>query len=228
MGNLFQDRTEAGQVLATRLTYFAHRPDVLVLALSNGSMPVAAEVARELRAPLDLFLMRELAVPEHEELAMGAVAPGGVLIVNEVVVQRLDIPEETLNAAALREGRELQEHEKVYRPDRPASALGRQIIILIDDGLATEVVLRGAVAALRQHEPAAIVVAVPIAARGLCAELATEVEQTVCLEMQEPAYAVGLYYRHFPQVTDDEVRELLQQSTADLRQTTHNIEESIL
>lgn len=217
MANLFQDRTEAGQVLAGRLQYLAYRPDVLVLALSRGSMPVAAEVARELRAPLDLFLVRPVAVPEHEGVAMGAVASGGVLVLNEQVLRTLDISEDTINEAASAEGRELERMERGCRQDRPPIEPSDKILIVIDDGRASGVTLRAAVVALRQLEPSGIILALPVAAQEVCADLENEVEQMVCLENQEPPYTVGLYYRHFPEVTDSEVAELLRQSDEDLR-----------
>jgi putative phosphoribosyl transferase len=212
MANLFQDRTEAGQILAARLRYFAGRNDILVLALPRGGVPVAFEVAHELQVPLDVFLVRKLGVPGHEELAMGAIASGGVLVLNERVLQMLDIPEETVNEAAEKEGLELQRREKLYRNDRaPVAARGR-IVILVDDGLATGASMRAAAAAVRQQDPAGILVAVPVAAPETCTDLESEVEQVICLETPEPFYAVGLYYRHFPEVTDEEVRDLLQQA----------------
>lgn len=217
MANLFQDRTEAGQVLAGRLQYLANRPDVLVLALSRGSVPVAAEVARELRAPLDLFLVRPVAVPEREEVAMGAVASGGVLVLNEQILRTLDISEDTINEAASAEGRELERMEIGCRQDRPAIEPSDKILIVIDDGRASAVTLRAAVVALRQQEPSGIILAVPVAAQEVCADLENEVEQMVCLENQEPPYLVGLYYRHFPEDSDSEVAELLRQSEEDLR-----------
>ncbi|MDB6020218.1 MAG: putative phosphoribosyltransferase [Pedosphaera sp.] len=218
MANLFQDRTEAGQVLTGRLEYLARRPDVLVLALSRGGTPVAAEVARELRAPLDVFLVRPLGIPGHEELAMGAVTPGGVLVVNEQVMRQNDVSEGTLNKAAMTEGRELERREKICREDRPPVEVAGRIVILTDDGRASSVTLRAAIVALRQLEPSGIILGLPVAAPDLCAELETEVEQIVCLENQEPQYAVGLYYRHYPAVTDEEVCEMLRQSAEDLRE----------
>jgi putative phosphoribosyl transferase len=212
MADLFQDRTEAGQVLAGRLRYFADRTDVLVLALPRGGVSVAFEVARDLRAPLDVFLVRKLGVPGHEELAMGAIASGGVLVLNERVLHMLDVPESAINAAVEREAQELRRRELIYRGDQPPVNAKERIAILIDDGLATGSSMRAAVAAVRQQEPAGIVVAVPVAAPETCADFESEVEQVICLETPDPFYAVGLYYRHFPQVTDEEVRDLLQQA----------------
>lgn len=207
-------------MLAGRMQYLANRPDVLVLALSRGSVPAAAEVARDLRAPLDLFLLRPVAVPEHEELSLGTVAPGGLLVTNEQVLRRLKLSEETINTVAMSEGRELDRIEKNCRADRPPVDASGKILILVDDGRASRHVLRAAVVALRQQEPSGIILALPIAAQEICAEMEKEVEQMICLENEEPQYAVGLYYRHFPEVTDEEVCELLRQSAGDLRQSS--------
>jgi putative phosphoribosyl transferase len=216
MANLFQDRTEAGQALAARLTYFVNRIGVLVLAVSRDGVPVASEVARELRAPLDVFLVRQLNVAGHDELAMGAVASGGVVVMNERVIGLLNISEDAINTVAAKEGEELERQERIYREDRLAINPKEKVIILIDDGLATGTSMRAAVAALRELQPAGIVAALPVAAPEICAELETEVEQMICLETPEPVFAVGLYYRHFPRVTDEEVRDLLRQSAEDL------------
>ena len=216
MADLFTDRTEAGQILARRLKYLADRTDVVVLALPRGGVPVAFEVAEELHVPLDVFLVRKLGVPGHEELAMGAVASGGVRVVNDKVVQVLGISEQTIETVAEKEWEELERREKLYRNDAaPVNVRGR-IVILVDDGLATGASMRAAVLALRQQQPAGIIVAVPVAAPETCADFETEVEQTICLETPEPFYAVGLYYRHFAQVTDEQVRELIKQSAEDL------------
>jgi putative phosphoribosyl transferase len=216
MADLFTDRTEAGQILARRLKYLADRTDVVVLALPRGGVPVAFEVAEELHIPLDVFLVRKLGVPGHEELAMGAVASGGVRVVNDKVVQVLGISEQTIETVAEKEWAELERREKLYRNDAaPVDVRGR-IVILVDDGLATGASMRAAVLALRQQQPAGIIVAVPVAAPETCADFETEVEQTICLETPEPFFAVGLYYRHFAQVTDEQVRELIKQSAEDL------------
>jgi putative phosphoribosyl transferase len=215
MPDLFQDRTEAGQVLAGRLHYFAGRNDVLVLALPRGGVPVAYEVARELRAPLDVFLVRKLGVPGHEELAMGAIASGGVLVLNEQVLRMLEISENVVREAAEQEARELHRREQIYRGNRPRPEVRGHIVVLIDDGLATGASMRAAVAAIRQEEPAGILIAVPVAPPETVAELEAEVEQFICLETPDPFYAVGIYYRHFPQVTDEEVHDLLEQAAAE-------------
>lgn len=218
MESLFQDRTEAGQVLASRLDYLANRSDVLVLALSRGSVPVAFEVATGLRAPLDLFLVRPLGVPGHEELTMGAVASGGVLVVNEQVLRLLAVSEDAINEAASTEGRELDGCEQTCREGRPPIEPSEKIVILIDDGRASGMTLRAAILALRQQQPSGIVLALPVAMPEVGADLEGDVEQVLCLENQEPQYAPGLYYRHFPEVTSEEVRELLRQAAEDLRE----------
>jgi predicted phosphoribosyltransferase len=209
---LFRDRTEAGRVLAEKLSRYANRPDVVVLALPRGGVPVAYEVARALHAPLDVFLVRKLGMPGLEELAMGAIASGGVRVLNDDVVRTLQIPEDVIDAAVASEERELKRREREYRDDRPPLDVRGRTVILVDDGLATGSTMRAAVAALRQMQPAAIVVAVPVAAPSTCAELAAGVDDIVCAQTPEPFRAVGLWYDDFSQTTDEEVRELLQQA----------------
>jgi predicted phosphoribosyltransferase len=209
----FRDRFEAGRVLAGRLLKYANRPDVLVLALPRGGVPVAFEVARALHAPLDVFLVRKLGVPGHEELAMGAIASGGVRVLNDEVVRALHIPDEEIDAVAAEEERELERRAQAYRDGRPAPDVRGRIVILIDDGLATGSTMRAAVAALRQQGPARIVVAVPVGAAETCAELQEEADEAVCARAPEPFYAVGLWYEDFAQTTDEEVHELLQRAT---------------
>lgn len=205
----FRDRREAGRVLAAQLARYANRPDVLVLALPRGGVPVAYEVARALGAPLDVFLVRKLGVPGHEELAMGAVATGGVRVLNEPVVRALDIPDRLIDAVAAREQEELARRERLYRGDRPPPDVRGRTVILVDDGLATGATMQAAVKALRQQGPARIVVAVPTASPETCEALREEVDEVVCATMPEPFYAVGLWYEDFSQTTDEEVRELL-------------------
>jgi len=209
---VYRDRTDAGEVLAGRLRKYSGRPGVLVLALPRGGVPVAFEVARALRVPLDVFLVRKLGVPGHEELAMGALASGGVRIVNRSVVRELDIPDEVIDQVAGEEEEELKRRERAYRGNRPAPQVRGRTIILIDDGLATGSTMRAAVAALRQQEPARIVVAVPVGAPETCADFEEEADEVVCSVTPEPFYAVGLWYRDFSQTTDAEVRELLQRA----------------
>jgi predicted phosphoribosyltransferase len=208
----YADRFAAGRELAGRLMKYANRPEVLVLALPRGGVPVAFEVARALHAPLDVFLVRKLGVPGHEELAMGAIASGGVRVLNEEVVRVLQIPEEEIDTVAAEEQQELERRERAYRDGRPAPDVRGRIVILIDDGLATGSTMRAAVAALRQRGPARIVVAVPVGAAETCAEFQEEADEVLCARTPEPFYAVGLWYEDFAQTTDDEVHELLQRA----------------
>jgi putative phosphoribosyl transferase len=205
----FRDRRHAGQVLAGRLRQYANRPDVVVLALPRGGVPVGYEVASALDAPLDVFLVRKLGVPGHEELAMGAIASGGTRVLNDDVVRHLGIPSSTIDRVAAAEQRELERRERAYRGDRPALDVRGRTVILVDDGLATGASMRAAAAAVRQQDPAAVMVAVPTAARETCDDLRREVDEIVCAIMPEPFYAVGLWYQDFSQTTDEEVRQLL-------------------
>jgi predicted phosphoribosyltransferase len=209
---VFANRREAGRELARRLRKYADRPDVLVLALPRGGVPVAYEVARALHAPLDVFVVRKLGLPGLEELAMGAIATGGVRVLNEDLVRRLNVPEDVLEAAAAREQVELERREQAYRGDRPPADPRNRVVILVDDGLATGTSMRAAVKALRQQGPARIVTAVPVGAPETCAELAEEADESVCARMPEPFGAVGFWYADFEQTTDEEVRELLEQA----------------
>jgi predicted phosphoribosyltransferase len=209
---LFRDRREAGRLLAAELAGYANRQDVLVLALPRGGVPVAYEVARALNAPLDVFLVRKLGVPGHEELAMGAVATGGVRVLNEDVVRSLGIPKYVIEEIAKQEQRELAWRERLYRDDRLPSDIRGRIVILVDDGLATGATMRAAIEALRQQQPARIVVAVPTASPQTCEELKAEVDDVICAITPEPFYAVGLWYQDFSQTTDEEVRDLLARS----------------
>jgi predicted phosphoribosyltransferase len=214
----FRNRTEAGRVLADELKRYANRDDVIVLALPRGGVPVAFEVAHALRAPLDVFVVRKLGVPGHEELAMGAIASGGVLVIEPSVVEDLSIPMEVVLDVAAREEQERLRREREYRGDRPAPDVRGRMVILVDDGLATGSTMRAAVAALRKLQPAKIVVAVPVAVRSTCEELAEEVDEVVCARTPEPFYGVGEWYADFSQTTDEEVRELLARAE---RETAH-------
>jgi putative phosphoribosyl transferase len=205
----FRDRRQAGRILAERLTVYADRPDVLVLALPRGGVPVGFEVAQALQVPLDVFIVRKLGVPGHEELAMGAIASGGVLVLNEDVVRSLMIPEDVIQRVAAREQQELERRERAYRGTRPAPDVKDRTVILVDDGLATGSTMMAAAKALRQQQPAEIVVAVPVAAPSTCHKLRSVADDVVCVLMPEMFYAVGQWYADFSQTTDEEVRELL-------------------
>ena len=215
---VFRDREEAGDALAARLGHYARRAgapragaaDVLVLALPRGGVPVGARVTRALGAPLDVFVVRKLGVPGHEELAMGAIASGGVRVRNEEVVDKLRIDDATLQRAAEVETRELARRERSYHGQRPPPDLAGRVVILVDDGLATGSTMRAAVAAARRLGPARVVVAVPTAPASTCEELRSEADEVVCVSTPRPFRAVGYSYRSFPQTTDEEVRELLQ------------------
>ena len=219
----FRNRAEAGSLLACKLAHFAGRPNVRILALPRGGVPVAFEIARALKLPLDVFMVRKLGVPGQEELAMGAVASGNVRIVQPQVVQALLIPQFVIEAVTAEEIRELARRERAFRGDRPGPDVRARTIILVDDGLATGSTMRAAIFALRLQRPERIIVAVPVAASETCHELRNEVGQIICLKTPTSFQAVGLWYEHFPQVTDEEVRTLL--SKADKNWASHNSSE---
>jgi predicted phosphoribosyltransferase len=206
----YRDRSEAGWYLASLLDVYADRQDVVVLGLPRGGVPVAAAVARALRAPLDVFVVRKLGVPHHEELAMGAIASGGVRVLNTDVLRQLAIPPSVVEAVSAREARELARREWLYRGDRPPPEVAGWIVILVDDGLATGSTMRAAIAALRQRGPARLVGAVPVAARATCQEVGREVDEMVCAATPDPFAAVGLWYHDFTATTDQQVRDLLE------------------
>jgi len=206
---IFRDRIDAGRRLAEKLDHYAGRPDVIVLALPRGGVPVGYEVARALGAPLDVFLVRKLGVPGREELAMGAIASGGVRVLNEDVVSELCIPQHWVDIVATRELEELRRREAVYRDGRPAPDVRGKTVILVDDGLATGASMRAGVAALRKLGPSRIVVAVPVGAQQTCNEFRDVADEVICAETPDPFYAVGSWYADFDQTTDEEVRELL-------------------
>ena len=210
----FRDRHQAGRALAARLQAYAGRSDVIVLALPRGGVPVGYEVARALGVPLDIFLVRKLGAPGHEELAMGAIASGGVQILNTDVVRALHVTPEQVQHAMQREEQELDRRLHEYRDDRPAPVLAGKTVILVDDGLATGATMRVAVRALHLEHPARIVVAVPVGATDTCATLGDEVDEVVCAETPEPFYAVGMWYQRFEQTSDAEVRDLLNEAAA--------------
>src|SRR6195256_2341357 len=206
---LFRDRREAGRLLATKLAAYANRPDVLVLALPRGGVPVAYEVARAVGAPLDVFVVRKLGVPGYEELAMGAVATGGVRVLNDQLIQRLGIPDHVINAVTARERQELARRERLYRDGRPPPDISGRTVILVDDGLATGATMQAAIEALRQQNPARIVVAVPTASPDTCEEMKAKADDVICAITPQPFQAVGRWYRDFSQTTDEEVEALL-------------------
>jgi len=209
METIFSNRAEAGQLLAEKLNKYAGREDVIVLGLPRGGVPVAYEVARRLGVPLDVFIVRKLGVPGFEELALGAIASGGVRVLNEDVVRALPNANELIESVTTRELAELARRERIYRAGRPAPDIGGRTVILVDDGLATGATMRAAVAALRQLGAAKIVVAVPVGAADTCREIEQEVDETVCAMAPEWFQAVGQFYEDFSQTSDEEVRELL-------------------
>jgi predicted phosphoribosyltransferase len=209
MEGAFPNRIEAGQQLADKLEKYAGREDVIVLGLPRGGVPVANEVAKRLRAPLDVFIVRKLGVPGFEELAAGAIASGGVRVLNEDVVRAIPHAEQAIEAVTAKETMELQRREQTYREGRPGPELRDRIAILVDDGLATGATMRAAVKALRQRGVAKIVVAVPVGPPDTCHEIEEQADETICLSTPEFFQAVGQYYEDFSQTTDDIVRELL-------------------
>jgi predicted phosphoribosyltransferase len=221
---LFRDRIHAGRLLAEKLAKHAHRPDVLVLGLPRGGVPVAFAVAEALDAPLEVFVVRKLGLPGQEELAIGAIATGGVRVLNEDLVEALGMPPEEIDAIAAEEQRELERRERLYRDDRPPPDVRGRTVILVDDGLATGSSMRAAVAALRQQKPARIVVAVPVGAPDTCAELRAEADEVLCARAPEPFHAVGLWYDDFSQTTDAEVHDLLARA-AERTPVSHEVSE---
>lgn len=205
----FHDRHHAGRQLAEKLKSYANQPNLLVLGLPRGGVPVAYEVAQELNAPLDVVLVRKLGLPGHEELAMGAIASGGMRVLNEQVLRMVNIDERTMARVTEEEQRELERREVAYRGDRPKLNVRGRTVILVDDGLATGSTMRAAALALRKQNPARLIVAVPVAAVETCEEIRAEVDEVVCALTPESFHAVGLWYEHFPQTSDEEVRILL-------------------
>jgi putative phosphoribosyl transferase len=207
---MLQDRAHAGQVLAARLARYSGQPGLQVLALPRGGVAVGFEVAQALDAPLDVFVVRKLGMPGHEEYAIGAIAGGGIQVMNDP----LPVSSQALRRIVAREQAELARRERLYRGDRPPAALEGKTVIVVDDGVATGSTMRAAVLALRQRRPARIVVAVPVGARGTCEALRRETDEVVCAFTPEPFLAVGLWYEEFPQASDAEVRELLDRAAA--------------
>ena len=205
----FRNRAEAGRFLAHELERYAGRDDLVVLALPRGGVPVGSALAQALRAPLDLFVVRKLGVPGHEELAMGAIAHGGLVILDQDLVRQLGIPEAAIRRVIAREQRELERREAAYRGDREPPSLEGKTLILVDDGLATGATMRAAALAGREQNPARVIVAVPVASPQTCEAFRGDVDEIVCALTPEPFYAVGVWYDDFSQTTDEEVRELL-------------------
>ena len=215
MTRRFKDRAEAGRLLAQKLQRYARQPDVLVLALPRGGVPVAVEVARALGAPIDVFVVRKLGTPGQRELAMGAIASGGVRVLNEDVIRLMRIREDVIDTVAAEERREMERRERAYRGPRPAPELKDRTLILVDDGLATGSTMHAAVAALRLKQPKRIVVAIPVAPPSALEEFASEADEAVCvLAPEEPFDGVGRWYLDFSQTTDKEVRELLERASS--------------
>lgn len=211
----FADRTEAGRLLGERLARMGLGPEAVVLALPRGGVPVGYEVARALGAGLDVFVVRKLGVPGHEELAMGAIATGGVRVVNEGVTQVLGVPQHVIDRVAEEELRELARREAAYRGQRPPPDIGGRDAILVDDGLATGATMRAAIQAARVSQPARVIVAVPVAPWEACRELRSVADEMVCLETPEPFQAVGLWYSDFTPPSEDEIRDMLARAAAE-------------
>lgn len=205
----FEDRIQAGRLLGQALDKYAKRPDVIILALPRGGVPVGFEVAQAIGAPLDIMLVRKLGTPGHEELAMGAIASGGVSVLNTDVVAMLHVGPELIEAVTRKERQELERRERAYRGDQPPPVVEHRCVILVDDGLATGASMRAAVAAMKQRKPASIVVAIPVAPPDTVAVLKEEADEVVCLAMPEPFLAVGRWYEDFSQTSDDDVKSLL-------------------
>jgi Predicted phosphoribosyltransferases len=208
----FRDRTHAGQYLAEKLQKYAHKPKTIVLGLPRGGVVVAHEIAQKLGLPLDIFLVRKLGVPGYEELAMGAIASGGVRIMNQDVLRSISISRDDIQAIAQREEEELKRRETAYRNNRPRLDLKNYTVILVDDGLATGATMRAAVVALRKHDPQKIIIAVPTASPDTCAEFQAKVDEIICGITPSPFNAVGLWYDDFSQTSDEEVQQLLKKS----------------
>jgi putative phosphoribosyl transferase len=210
---LFRDRVEAGQALAQRLKGEVLGPDFLVLALPRGGVPVGFEISRILNSALDVLLVRKLGVPGHEELAMGAIASGGVRVVNEALIRHLGIPPAVIDQVTAREQQEIQRRERLYRDSRPPLPIKDRTVILVDDGLATGASILAGASAVRAQQPKRVIAAVPVASRDACEDLRQRVDQVVCAETPEPFYSVGTWYEDFSQTSDDEVRDLLQRAS---------------
>ncbi|MCP0913774.1 MULTISPECIES: phosphoribosyltransferase [Legionella] len=216
----FADRHQAGTILAKRLHEYERKSNGIVLALPRGGVPVAYEIAQALSLPLDVFIVRKLGVPGHEELAMGAIASGGTLFFNEDIVHSMDIPQRRIQAVIDSEQKELARREALYRQGKPFPSLTGKTVILVDDGIATGATIHAAIKALRKLKPEQIILAVPVAALSTCRELAREVEGIICPLQPVDFYAVGLWYDDFSQTTDEEVSQLLRKTNS-VRHSVH-------
>lgn len=210
---LFTDRTHAGMELAKALAAYTDHPDSIVLALPRGGVPIAFEIAKVLHAPMDVFIVRKLGAPGQPELAMGAIASGGLRVMNDDVLRMLRVDEATIAATVAEEQKELERRERLYRGNRPAVKIADKTVIVVDDGIATGATMRAAVRALKAQQPARLIVAIPTAAVDTCNLLRQEVDEVVCLATPEPYIAVGRWYRDFAQTSDAEVQALLAQSS---------------
>lgn len=208
----FRDRRDAGRQLAEKLSSYAGRPDVVVLALPRGGLPVGDEVAKRLNAPLDVYVVRKLGAPGNPELAMGAIASGGGRVINEHIVSAMGVSREQIRAAEEEERRELSRREEVYRHGRESLDTSHKHVILVDDGLATGATMRAAVEALRASNPSGITVAVPTAAPETCQSFTNLVDEVVCVVTPQPFGGVGMWYDSFPQTTDGEVQAILREA----------------
>lgn len=209
---LFRDRSEAGRALAARVIGSVSDPNPLILALPRGGVPVAFEVARALHAELDIFLVRKLGVPGHEELAIGALASGGIRILNQALIADLHLSQKAIEEVTIREQGELERREALYRAGRPSIPVRDRTIVLIDDGVATGASMKAASKALRAEGPRRLILAVPVAARQTCEEFRGDVDEVICVETPEPFMAVGIWYEDFRQTTDEEVKMLLEKA----------------
>jgi putative phosphoribosyl transferase len=214
---LFRDRRDAGRKLAEKLTAYSNRPDVIVLALPRGGVPVAYEVALALNTPLDIFIVRKLGLPGHEEFAIGAIASGGIRVLNNRIVQKLEIPQEVIEGLIRQELQELKRQEHAYRGNRPVLEVRNHVVILVDDGLATGASMRAAVAGLYAQNARRIIIAVPTAAPEVCEAFESIVDEIICATTPEPFYGVGMWYEDFSQTTDEEVQKFLQQTAEHLQ-----------
>jgi putative phosphoribosyl transferase len=216
MTDFLIDRTEAGQLLANRLTHYADRADVLVLALPRGGVPIAYEIATKLHLPLDVCLVRKLGVPKQQELAMGAIATGNVVKINRDIVEWSNVSRDAIEQTIEREKEELERRDRTYRGERPLPQIRDRSIILVDDGIATGATIRAAIATLQQQQPQEIVIAVPVASPAVCRSLATEANKIICLIKPESLQSISLWYEDFSQTSDKEVRDLLAKAEREL------------